>query len=265
MLTLFRTKKLLDDNVNRWLYDGYAWALRNFGSDIFYYDTVLVTPTDQHFPDRVENPEQMMAKIFDRVRAYAGMTSWPCELLALNTGDDPVLPPAVTAERAPRGPAGHISVSGDRPYVPIVFDRTQLGNPELLVAGFARELGGYLCAVAPEEPPGGAEYRGHAADLLAVFMGFGVFMANTAFMIKKGGCSGCGITVHCHGNLTEDEFTYALAMFAALKGIEHRGGEPSLKSSLRPFYRKAVREIMNDADAIVRLKDICCPITPAMA
>jgi len=56
---LFNKKPLLDENTIQWLFDSYAWALDNFGSDIFKEETILVTPTDKYFPDKVDNIDEM--------------------------------------------------------------------------------------------------------------------------------------------------------------------------------------------------------------
>lgn len=255
MFGLFTPKPVLDEGTTLWLFDAYAWALENFERDLFARETRLITPSDQDFPDKVASPEQMLLKVFDRVRGYAGMLAWPCELIPAFDG---VAAPSVQPTQvsgALRGPDCVVTVQEAGRGLPIRFDPQYIGSPPVLIASFAQALAGYLGAACPVPPPGGEDNRAHANDLLAVFMGFGLFLANHAFTITRGGCSGCGVSASCLGALTEEEFVYALAIFATLKGLAEKQVEPQLKSQLRGCFRKAMKELKTQrADEMARLQ-----------
>lgn len=255
MLSLFRSKPLLDEDSTEWLFSAYAWALRNFGAEVFHQDTILVTPTDRHFPDKsFDTAEQKIAAALERVKTYAGLQGWPCELIALTPGTTPEPPPAISST-TPRGPQGSVSIEGAKQSIPIAFDPGMIKNPQILIAAFAQQLAYHLGRSVKEDSPGGEELRGPASDLLAAFMGFGLFMANGALTVCRGGCSGCATSVQTLGYLTEGEFVYALAIFCVLKNIQNAEVEPHLKKTLRPFFRAAVKEINKTrADDILRLK-----------
>lgn len=257
MLGLFRSKPLLDEGSTEWLFNAYAWALRNFGGAVFHQDTILVTPTDRHFPDKsLDTAEARISAAFGRVKAYAGMQGWPCELAALTPGINPEPPPAIFSA-TPRGPQGTVSIEGKKQSIPIAVDPAMIRKPHVLIAAFAQQLAYHLGRAIEEDSPGGEELRGPASDLLAVFMGFGLFLANSAMTVCRGGCSGCGTSVQTLGYLTEDEFVYALAIFCVLKNIQNAEVEPHLKKTLRPFFRMAVKEIRKTrADDILRLKSL---------
>ncbi len=254
MLGLFRSKPVLDEDSTEWLFNAYAWALRNFGSEVFREDTILVTPTDRHFPDKsLDTAEQKISAAFERVRAYAGMQGWPCELTAVTPDMTPEPTPTIFSA-ALRGPQGTVSIRGVKQSIPITFDLGMMKNPNVLIAGFAQQLGYHLGRAIEEEAPGGEELRGPASDLLAVFMGFGLFQANSALTVCRSGCSGCA-SVQTQGYLTEAEFVYALAIFCVLKNIRDAEVEPHLKKTLRPFFKMAVKEIKKTrGDDILRLK-----------
>ena len=74
-------RPLLDETYAGWMFDVYAWALRNFDPVMFRDETLLVTPSNRHFPGRANSPEEMATLIFDRVVDYAGMRHWPLRLL----------------------------------------------------------------------------------------------------------------------------------------------------------------------------------------
>lgn len=105
MFGIFTKKPLLDSETTQWLYDAYAWALECFGSDIFYDETILVTPTNKHFPDTVGNADEMASKVFDRVKQFSGMMNWECKLVAQNEDANPIVSPTVMLQGAPRSPA----------------------------------------------------------------------------------------------------------------------------------------------------------------
>jgi hypothetical protein len=257
MFGLFRSKPVLHEDSAEWLFSAYAWALGNFGSEVFHQATILVTPTDQHFPENsFDTWEERVSVAFSRVRAYANMQSWPCELSVLNPGIDPVAPPAISSVM-PRGPNSAVVINAEKRSIPITFDPGLIRKPLVLIAVFAQQLAYYMGRSIAVEVPGGEQLRGPASDLLAVFMGFGLFLTNSAMTERRGGCSGCGTTVQKLGYLTEDEFVYALAIFCVLKDIQNADVEPHLKKTLRTPFRKSRQEIERArSDEILRLKTL---------
>ncbi len=257
MFGFFKRRSLLDDATKLWIFEAYAWALRNFGSDSFYEATTLITPTSKHFPGRFDDAEIMAQKTFERVKTYAGMQNWACELDAQDADANPVIAPTILIHGAPRGPAGTFVVEPGSPNgVKITYNPDQLRDPEGLIATFAHELAHYLGGTAHEQPPGGEEYWEHATDLLGVFMGFGLFLANSAVSFRQfSAVDSQGWSIQTQGYMTEDELTYALAIFCALKSIPRADAEVHLKRSLRPFFRKAMKECESSND-LVRLRAI---------
>lgn len=158
MFGFLKPRALLDDDTKLWIVEAFAWALRNYGSDIFYEDTALITPTSKHFPGRFDDPGIMARKTFERVKSYAGMENWICELIAQDADANPQLAPTLVVQGAPRGPAGTFVVDPGSPNgVLITYNPDQLRDPEALIATFAHELAHYLGGVAKEKPPVGDE------------------------------------------------------------------------------------------------------------
>jgi hypothetical protein len=266
MFSLFSKKPVLDEGSANWMFEAYAWALRNFGSDFFRDDTILVTPTPRHFPDKAQPVEEVVANSLKRVIGYAGMQNWPLQPLPLEAcggGDiNPLVPLQIA--NAPRG--NEALVTTDSPYgIPVPFEPRQARTPALLIAVFAYGLAQQLARAAREPSPGGEELGPLAAELLAVFMGFGLFMANCALEVGRG-CSGCATGVQRLGYLTEDEFTYALGIFCVLKDIPEQAALPHLKKTLHSTFRRAVKELGDArAEDMARLRSIDAPIKQALA
>ena len=245
MFNLFSNKPLFDEETTQWLFDGYAWALNSFGSDFFFEDTIIVTPTPEHFPNQVNSRESMASSIFEQLVQFAGMQNWPLELVELTPDYEPIHPSNITFNGIPRGPAAAISLEGETQVFHITYTPDLTRDPSVLTTVIARQLAAHLASTADTPGPGGEELHGHLIDLLATFMGFGLFLTNNAVLIQRG-CSGCGKSVQSTGFLSEDQMTYALAIFCCLKKIPNKAIQLHLKSPLRPLFKKALKEISNN-------------------
>ena len=258
MLGLFGNKPVIDQTSMLWLFDAYDWALRKMDAGVFFNHSILVTPTSDHFPPQAGNDNEatqrdMAAVVFNRVREYAGLSHWPCELVDAYT---PVSekPQRLLVNGSLRTAENTLPVNTRQskqlaiPYVP-----AQLAKPEVLVASFAHVLGHYLSVMSEELPPGGTEFWSHANDFLAIYMGFGLMVANTAYTYR-GGCGSCyNPSAERQAFLSQDEATYALAIFSTLKNIPDRSVIPHLKKYLRPVYKNSIKDIQGRQEEINRL------------
>ena len=237
---LLDRRPLLDETYAGWMFDVYAWALRNFDPVMFRDETLLVTPSNQHFPGRANSTEEMAHLIFDRVVDYAGMKHWPLKLLP---PDSCVLEPAAEVHVV-SGKRGSRAVASDTPSASLTlsYNPSYLNNPEAMIAVFAHTLAHYLGSSATEPPPGGTENWPHVTELLAVFLGFGLMFANTALVLPRGGCGGTPV-VQREAYVSQHDITYALAIFSALKDLPPKEVLGHLKKSLRGHFKQALREI----------------------
>ncbi len=257
---ILKPPQLLDETSVLWMFDTFAWMLRNFDATVFSDETILVTPSNAHFPGSEASAEGMASLVFDRVKVYAGMQHWPCRL-ADEYAVENIVPPHIQIEGPARGAAGVAPIStAESEKLVIVYSRDHLRDPEVLIANFAHVLAHYLGTTATEAPPGGEENWPHVTELLAVFMGFGVMMANSANTAKIRSCSSCsGPAVERENFLSQYDITYALAIFCSLKGIPARQAVEHLKSSLRPFFKKAMKDVMRRKPQLLRVQEMLPP------
>ena len=94
-----------------------------------------------------------------------------------------------------------------------------------------------------EPPPGGAPLHEPAIDLATVFMGFGVFMANSTFEAAR-------------YDLNEGEFVHALAMFCLLRKLEPETMARHLNPHLRKYLRLAARDLAQHEQDFQRLRSV---------
>ena len=256
MLGLFKTEPLIDEPTAQWLFDTFAWAQRNFDAEVFKNETVLVIPSNAFFPGR-ENSVQGMARLmFEHAKKYAGMSHWPLRLADGRTCSSAPAP-VISMDGALRGTHATLSEAvavAEAEQIGVDYDPNMVGNPEGLIASFAHTLAHYLGQSATEVPPGGVENWPQITEVLAVFLGFGLMFANSAFNVRTASCGSCGkAAADRRSYLSQYDTTYALAIFCTLKNIPAKAVLPHLKSSLRGHLKKSLKDIQKRQQAVPRL------------
>ena len=253
--TLFKTKPLLDEASVQWLFDTYAWALKNFDAALFRNHTVLVEPNDRFFPGRVDSVEGMAQLICDKVKGYANIAHWPTRLVDGRQCQLEATPQLLLDGPVRQAEGSVPAVADESQRLPILYDPALINNPEGMIASFAHTFAHYLSTLAQEPPPGGEENWAQATEVVAGFLGFGLLMANSAFNVRLPRCGSCAPQpVDRQSFLSQYDTTYALAIFCVLKGIAAKQVLPHLKSSLRSFYKGAVKDVAGRGEALARLK-----------
>ena len=218
-----RPKSFLDASRRDWQFEVFAWLLRNGGGFPKFIETTLVLPIEDHFPDRGIKGHADVAALFRRVRDHAGMADWPCAV-------------------APKTGQPHTD-SGNTDRIPIItYDPAALA-PLSLVASFAHELSRYLVETFEDPVPGGQGLLEPAVDIAAVFMGFGIFIANAAVRSAD-------------YHLNEGELVHALAIFCLLRKVPPESIDRQLNPHLRKYLRLAARDLAQHDLAFRRLRSV---------
>lgn len=179
MFKLFKKSPLLSDDAFFFQIDTYKWLLKNFDSNDFYNKCELILPTEEFFPEILRREKITVQKLFDQVKEYAGMKSWQCELVEQEEDIETQLSRGTLLGESNVEPLGTFSINEEK--VQITYNPKLKKSPDQLIATFAHELAHYLICACEKEPPGGWDNEEFVTDIAAVFMGFGLFMANTAF------------------------------------------------------------------------------------
>jgi len=222
MPLLQKPKPFLDDARREWQFEAFAWLLRHCGGYPKFLETPLVLPTPGHFPDRGLKGRAAVAALFDRVRDHAGMADWPCAVQ----------------------PAGEETQEAiDDPGRIRVFRYSREGaEPVSLIAGFALDLAGYLISTFEEPAP--VARRQAVVELGAVFMGFGIFAANSAVAGRP-------------YLLSEGELAHALALFCLLRALPPGMAGEHLNPHFRKYLRLAMADLAQHEAAFRRLRAVC--------
>lgn len=244
IFSLFKTKPLVDEDSVTWLFDVYAWALANFDAHFFYQETTLVLPNNSHFPGRADSIDAMAQLILGQVATYAGVKHWPIEAVdadLCNLDQTPKIHLEGNIRTAVANSTDSQSVTTQG--LPIPYNPHQVNQPEGLIATYAHVLAHYLGQMAPQKPPGPAALWPQTTEVLAVYLGFGIMFANSAFTFR-GGCGSCyNPQANRSAYLSELQSTYALAIFAVIKEIPPQQVTPHLKKYLRGSFKQMVKDI----------------------
>ncbi|WP_417707574.1 hypothetical protein [Rheinheimera aquimaris] len=243
MFGIFESKPILSVEDTEFQIATFKWLLKHFGGDDFYQDSKLVLPTKDFFPSKVNNIEEAANETFLAVKEYAGMLDWPCKLKPQEDEVDVRVSPTIAIQNAPQNPLGTFEVKESEEVV-ITYSPSAVKSPVQLVATFAHELAHYLTATCTEEPPGGWDNWEFATDITATFLGFGIFMANSAFNFRQfSEIDSQGWSYSRSGYLSETEHVYALAIFLHLKNIPFDSAAHHLKPSLRKTLKRSLKEL----------------------
>lgn len=238
MLGLFRAKAPVGDDELEWMLACFAWLSRSFGAG----ETPLVLPTTAFFPPSDLQGHPRAAELFDQVRAHAGMQDWPCRLEPGAASRESRIAPGHMLRHHSSPPGGTFGYD-ERGYV-ITYNPAYLNAPEHLVATFAHELAHYLIHDFGMAPPGGRELEEHATDLAAVFLGFGIFMANGAKNFRQfQSAEEHGWEMSVQGYLSENALVTALALFVRLMRADEASARQALKDYLRAPFKRALAVI----------------------
>ena len=179
------------------------------------------------------------------------MADWPCEVQQQEEDPPDAISPAMQIVHSSEAPLGTFSISENENIAVISYNPRLLNDRMALVATFAHELSHYLTLSIEEPPPGGWECLEPATDVTAVFVGFGVFLINSAFSFAQFGDSlAIGWRSQRQGYLGEPALLYTHALISKLLDAEAAYSLVHLKPSLAPTFRK-MDEFVAQSPAII--------------
>jgi hypothetical protein len=247
----FKAKPVIDADAAAWHVDNFLWLLREFSGGGAFAQTRLVLPKPGFFTFDAEQGHALALRIFLQVRDYCGMRDWEVDLVE---DDNPLAQSTPFSMIEPKRHAlGTFGAHGNRiqiSYVPALLQR-----PDRLIATIAHELAHYLLATANERPNCADDEIECLTDLAAVFMGFGVFLANTRFHHETySDGSMRGWRIGHFGYLPEADLIFALALFLRAKGLDATAADESLKPHLAKMLRRAMQDMPEDHVDILRIR-----------
>lgn len=249
MLSLFKSKPLLEESNAEVLLELFVWAVENFDSEYVLNHTRVIEPTSEFFPERVSSIEEMAKTVFIHVRNYAGLSKWPIALVAPQSMPMNQTLPIFKLEGGLRGENIQYSIEPQHPLL-LSFNPNQINQPQDLVASLANGLAVAMLHHVAQKPPVEVDIS-VLADMLAIIMGFGIMVSNTAYHFR-GSCASCyNAYANRQAALNEDEclFVHALICRVISKNNPNSSdGASHLKSHLKGQFKKAKKQVASMPD-----------------
>jgi len=244
----FRPKLPVTDDDRQWVNNAYDRLGRLLGRNRML-EAQVVLPTAEHFPDPYDGTEEGLHLLFQRVCRYMRVDQSQIDL--------EVFPDETTEMRdllpfwssRSRGCAGlYVHGTEDARMVIAVKD-SQLKDPLALVATLAHELGHAILLGKKLVNRDEADME-PLTDLVTVFLGMGVFTANTAarFQQHDDGRKQ-GWSMQRLGYLPEEVYGYALAKFASERREDRPAWVKHLGTNVRAYYKRSRAWLLSNSDA----------------
>lgn len=260
------SRRLVDQAIVDWQFEGFAWLVDNFESSSGLSETELWLPIPKYFPEA--RGRALADHIFDCVKRQCRFGDDDVfELIAMEGQPDfdlGGLAMIQTEGNLACGTYQFISKAHGGPKEIIRYDAGLADNPAQLVATFAHELGHALHMRTNDqidEPP---ELYELFTDLTAVFLGYGVFLSNARFEFSQfSDGDRQGWQASGAGYLPEVDLIFAMALFMSIKNLPESLATPHLKPHLQKMLTKAFRQLSKLEDRVASLRERVPPKSEA--
>ncbi len=244
----FSAKLPISEEECRWVNNGFRRLEKSLGRRRML-EAKVVEPTAEDFPDRYDKSPEAVEHLFTRVCAYMQVDRRSIELRIFPDETDELreMLPHWSSDGGPRAAGLYLHAhrsdeSGDESdaRMHVALRSSLLGDPMMLVATAAHELGhvillgGNLMSSTTDHEP--------MTDLLTVFLGLGIFTANSAARFKQfQNDQKIGWSMNRLGYLPEPVFGYALAKFATERGESKSDWSRHLSPNVKSDFKNSRR------------------------
>ena len=247
MLNIFKTPQVIQDSTADNIFEYFHWVIDNFDASTFIHHTQLVLPNSTFFPDKTNNEFDMAKAICRRILEHSGLTHWPFKMVPqeqFHLNPPPLLAldcsarPYALEEEA----AKEIAANSSEQLL-LSYSSVMMKKPMDLVASMSNLIAQHYLLQSRQIPPAGPESFNETAEIISIFMGFGILVANSAYTFR-GSCASCyDARANRSAALSENEAVFALALFTLLKEIPASHATAELKPYLRGTFKKAIKQI----------------------
>jgi len=255
--------RLIDKHTAEWQFEHFEILIRHLSHDLNMPDFEFHLPTRESFSDP-DNPDAKytghnLAKfLLQKIKRQCGVPGIVFKLTPTAETKPEKIGGSVILQPTHKNTAAASYITRHNMYgeieEEITYDRDMVNNPAQLVASFAHELSHCLHNRMLKHPEFEEEILYEMfTDLTAIYMGYGVFLANGRSNFSTD--SDSWSSQH-YGYLPESEIVFATALFMKIKDISVATPEPFLKPYLFKMLGKAFKQLDKKKDEIQHLKDL---------
>jgi hypothetical protein len=222
----------VDPETRAWIDRRWVWLESQFGAERSR-KARLILPRREFFPDRFDGQPEDARTMLDRVAGYMGLDPAGVELCFYQERK-----PAIFGEWT-HGTAG--LYQDEKGAFRVWIEAANLSDPLALVGTIAHELG-HVHLLGHGRITDSEEDHEPLTDLLTVFLGLGIFTANSVIREKNWLTGNMeGWSVSRRGYLGMPEFGYAFALFARARGEDGKPWSRELRLDVRSAFNQAMR------------------------
>ena len=258
----FSPKLPITDDDRQWVDDGFKRLERLLGRRRML-EARAVEPTAEDFPDPYDKTPEAVEKLFTRVCSYMQVErgSVQLEIFQDETEELQAMLPSWRGDHKKRAAGLYMGADGQRKEAAeggrlVAIRSTLLKDPLSLVATVAHELGHVILLGGELMSPDTPDHE-PMTDLLTVFLGLGIFTANSAAQFKQfQEDRRIGWSMNRLGYLHQRVFGYSLARFATERGEHKPAWVRHLSPNVRADFKSSRRWLEENPDSVAMAKPI---------
>lgn len=243
MFGLFRPCCPCDSAAKAWIEKRLRWLSEQF-EDSAFSGLPVVLPTSHFFPDHYDGSEAAVRRMLNRVCHY--MEVDPDQVLLKIVSRLGKVELVNNSGQQMPGAVGTYRQVGEN--VKITLDVTELDRPMDLVGTMAHELAHHRLLGERRIKP--SVYDNELlTDLTVVFMGLGIFLANSPRAWRGQLSKWPGTTLNKPEYMTAPMYAYALAHLAWFRNEPRPAWAKHLRWHFRPEFKQALRFLRETRDS----------------
>lgn len=258
----FTSKLPVSEEERQWVDEGFQRLERLLGRDRML-DAKVVEPTAEDFPDPYDKSPKAVENLFYRVCSYMSVDRGDIELEIFPDETEELrrMLPSWRSGGRGRQAAGFYLHAYERENacegkMVVAIRSTMLKDPLSLVATVAHELG-HVILLGGELMSSTTKDHEPMTDLLTVFLGLGIFTANSAARFKQFQDERrIGWSMQRLGYLPERVLGYALAKFASERGERKPEWASHLSANVRADFNESKRWLEKNPNYVPMAKPI---------
>jgi hypothetical protein len=229
-----------------WIEARLLWLRDQFGSEPIRQEPL--TPSSSYLPRSWDGSDDACLDLVDQLCAFMRIQRDSIDVALYDTEENPLRGLFPAYEWTHSGPAGLFQAQAGSGRFTLGIDVRGLADPRALAATICHELG-HVHLLGHGRLTQEAEDHEETTDLLTVFFGAGIFSANSAFQFSQWHDSIAnrqGWSTRRLGYLSEQEYGYALAGYARLRGEAKPDWARFLDPNIRHYFDEAAYYLLHD-------------------
>jgi hypothetical protein len=260
----FSPKLPVSEDQRQWVNEGLMRLEKLLGRRRML-EAKMVEPTAEDFPDSYDRTPESAERLFSRVCDYMRVdrSSVELEIFQDETEELREILPSWREDGGSRAAGVYVHAHEQDPErdagggrMVVAIRSTMLKDPTSLVATIAHELGHVILLGGELMTPKTPDHE-PMTDLVTVFLGLGIFTANSAAQFKQHQDERrIGWSVRQLGYLSERVFGYALAKFAIERGELKAEWARHLRPNVRADFEQSKRWLEKNPHYVPMAKPI---------